>query len=493
MQLSPKQISLVALASLLLGCLWDYLFNAKIPGISFVIYVSLLVGVFFWFSNYLKLSFSKPVSSSLKWLAVPIIFFSAMLAVRDSYFLAFWNIVATFGLLLIFVSQATGRNLRDYRLFDFFITAIALPLKLLASSFRALGQLLTVNKHLKDNQTASQIIKGVLITLPVLLFFLVLLSSADLVFGHLISNLFKWHLDFQSLSRLWWILAVAFIWFGTYVYMFTKSSPVSIPPSLKEASYRFGKIESSILLATLNALFLIFVIIQIKYLFAGQTAITSLGYTYAEYAHKGFAELVVVAILSFGLIFGTEKYIEKKASSHYAIFKVLSGTLIVLLVIIMASAFTRLSLYEQAYGFTLLRLLVQSFIVWLSLIFLVLYYKVLKFLPEKFLAFWGFVLIIGFFVFWNILNPDAFIARKNIQQFAANNQLDTVYLSSLSTDAVPEIVKLLDMQGNTNKLGEDLAVTAVNILKSNVKYSPPWQSWNWSRSNATKIISQKLK
>ena len=398
MTLTIKQLSFIAVACLILGALWDYLFYGKMPGISVFVYVSLLLIGFFVFVNYFQISFYQPVKTALNLLAVPILFFSLMVGVRDSHFLTTFNILASFGLLLIFAGQATGRSIKNYLVIDFFETALLSPFKFLAAGLAALGKLFSVNRHLKDNQTAFQVIKGVIITTPILLFFLFLFSRADLVFGKIVSELFDWQVNLENISRVWRMLVIAFIWLGTYVYIFQRSSPAPVPRALKESLYKFGRIEAAILFGALNLLFLLFVVIQIKYLFAGHSGIADLGFTYAEYAHKGFGELIVVALLSFGLIFGADKYIEKKGNGHFVWFQVLSGVMIAMLLVIMASAFIRLTLYEQAYGFTALRLLVQNFIVWLALIFLVQYIKVLKFLPESFFAFWSLMLVIAFFV-----------------------------------------------------------------------------------------------
>jgi len=492
MELAPKKLAYIGLICLALGFLFDYFFHNQTPGIAFVIYSGLLLAVFYLLAKHLKISFYKPTDRALKLLVLPIVFFSAMLAVRDSHFLVFWNVVATFGLLLVFAGYATGSSLGNYRIIDFLITAFILPLKFIGSAFVSLGRLVLIKKHFSNTGKAPQIIKGIAITLPILFLFLLLLSSADLVFHKLLADLFNWQINIESFAFWLRVLFVAFIWLGTYSYLFQKSSPAAVPVPVKESAYTFGKIETQILLGSINALFLIFVIIQIGYLFAGSNAIAKLGYTYAEYAHKGFAELIVVALVSFVIVFLSDKFTEKKDQKHTQSFKVLSAILVGLLMVIMASAFMRLALYEQAYGFTLLRLLVQSFIVWLSLIFLLLYYKIFKFLPESFFSFWSLMLVIAFFVFWNILNPDLFIARQNISQFAATNQLDTAYLSSLSADATPAIVELLDKPDLKDKWGIALPQKAKEILLQKFNYlekAQSWQSFNISRNKALNLIT----
>ena len=59
-----------------------------------------------------------------------------------------------------------------------------------------------------------------------------------------------------------------------------------------------GWIESIIILLGIDLLFAFFVGIQFKYFFGGQTNIHIDGFTFAEYARKGFSELVIVAVIS---------------------------------------------------------------------------------------------------------------------------------------------------------------------------------------------------
>lgn len=294
-------------------------------------------------------------------------------------------------------------------------------------------------------------------------------------------------------AQVWWVLIFTLIWLGAYVYVLGKAAPsASQRVPRKPAEYKFGNIEAGILFGTLNALFLVFVIIQIKYLFAGQSAITDLGFTYAEYAHKGFGELIGVALLTFALIFGTEKYIEKKEGSHAPFFKFLSCLMALLVLVMMVSAFLRLSLYEQAYGFTLLRILVQGFIIWLTAVFLWLGYKIMSRLDDYTFVFGIFLSVLAFFFIFNLLNPDAFIARKNIEQFAQAGKLDTGYLSELSADAAPEVAKLLNMQGLTSNSGSGLPNAGALILKQYLgSANSSWQSYNYSRSQARKLVNNK--
>ncbi len=77
-----------------------------------------------------------------------------------------------------------------------------------------------------------------------------------------------------------------------------------------------GQIESSIILGSINFLFSIFILVQLTYLFGGESNISRQGFTYAQYARRGFFELIVVVVVSLLILLTTEKYVIKKESEH---------------------------------------------------------------------------------------------------------------------------------------------------------------------------------
>ena len=73
----------------------------------------------------------------------------------------------------------------------------------------------------------------------------------------------------------------------------------------------------------------------------------------------------------------------------------------------------------------------------------------------------------------NVLNPDALIARTNLDR----SRLDLPYLMNLSDDATPELVKALPT------LEPPLREQLADELASR-RQSSDWRTWNWSRHRA---------
>ncbi|RJR31798.1 DUF4173 domain-containing protein [Candidatus Parcubacteria bacterium] len=474
---------LIAGASLILGLLFNFFFFEKMPGLSFPLYVIFIISLLYVISALLK----KKISSQVAWLAVPLVFFSAMVFVRSSELLTFLNAAASLALLLLVAGVAFENEIKKFLLSDY-IKIPFLPLKFIFPLLKTLSGLFLAFEKSKDKKILPQVIKGVLMAIPVLFVFLMLFSSADLIFQKYVSDFINF--DEETYARIIIVFLVTLAFMGAYSYIF-KERGEEKSAGQKNQYLKLGHIENSILLGSVNILFFIFMIVQFTYLFGGQSNISAQGLTYAEYARRGFFELIFVAIISLTLLLLTEKFVVKKETDHLLIFKILSAALVLQVILIMASAFIRLSLYEQAYGFTVLRLFSHAFIFLLSLIFCLLLYKIYKDNRENAFAFRVFVSLIIFLAFMNLFNPDVFIARQNIKRFNETGKLDVHYLSRLSDDAIEDTIKILDISDENLKknFARDLYW---RVERNNSVYFSGWQTLNLSRLKAGKILNSKI-
>src|SRR5262249_21518589 len=119
------------------------------------------------------------------------------------------------------------------------------------------------------------------------------------------------------------------------------------PPSVKAApTWKLGLTEIGCLLGSLSLLFGGFVAVQLRYLFGGHNRVqTVAGLTYADYARGGFFELVWVVVLAVPLLLGCRKVAFGNGPLGRRLFLALGGLTILLLFVIIASAWTRMGLY----------------------------------------------------------------------------------------------------------------------------------------------------
>lgn len=463
--------------SAVLAVCFDYLVIDKALGIGFPLFILLLLAGGF---TVLK---KKHFDSELLWILVPLLFFSWMVFVRASYLLTALNVIACVFLLLLLGDVLTGKKLRNFVLMGY-AEILVLPLKLFPALGRTLSDLASLKGVHRHSDTVSRILKGVFMAIPVLILFGLLFSSADLLFQKYATNLFTFQISEDTLFLVLRLVVFTCAFIGGLSYIATTVSSAEAPTSKKSLS--LGTLEVSILLGAINLLFLFFLFLQAVYLFGGAENITSQGFTYAEYARKGFFELIAVAALSFLLLWKAEESVAKKESLHHStVFKVLSGALVLQVIVIMASAFMRLSLYEEAYGFTTLRLYSHAFIFLLSAVFLILLYKIFLDRRENTFAHRIYLSVIAFLACMNLLNPDAFIARQNVSRFANTpEKLDTWYLRNLSADAFPEILNVLSEQER-----QDLYLQQFYWLQEG---KDSWQSLNLSRLRAKELLRDRI-
>lgn len=467
----------IVIGSLGLGILFDYLFHGHVPGVSFPLFVGTVLVVM----AALSIALRQRLSARIWWLAIPLLSFAAMVAVRASAPLTLLNIGACLMLLLLIAITAFRRRLTDMRIMEYLYLPL-LPLRFFQPALRTASDLIAAHQAVRNRPLVGQILKGIALTIPVLTVFLVLFASADLVVQKYLTGLFNFHLSDSVIVSLILVSAATAGFVGAFAYIFGRTEPEPAPAATPRRPL-LGSVESSILLGSINALFLGFILVQLAYLFGGVANLASLGFTYAEYARKGFFELLAVAVVAFMLLWLAEKYIAATDKGHTLLFRILASALIAQVIIVMASAFRRLYLYEQAYGFTTLRLYSHAFTILLAVIFLVLAYKILRSASDQAFAFPAFLAFIAFLVGLNLINPDAFIARQNLARFDATGKIDAAYLSLLSSDAFP----VLKSRYQSLPPGDQKVLAGAFSRQSDENskdYRRGWQSWNLSRSHA---------
>ena len=472
---SPARILLVALA---LGWSVDLLFYGKFLGLSFPLFVLLLMIALF------GLGWLEGVRPAWRnsWLLAPLIFFAGMVLVRANPFVTFLNVSASLALLgLIAHFYAAGQpeqlGLVGYAvvLLRTFGNALVRPRRLVSASVNV------ATLRERGGRNLVPVVRGLLLALPVLLLFTALLASADLIFARYVRDILTFNIRpdlFEWMRRGFIILIAAWFLAGGLDYGLSRGAVSHEPGLLDRALDGLGRlvslgfVEAATLLTSVDMLFLSFVAVQFTYFFGGQANITVEGYTYAEYARRGFFELLVVSVLTLGLILGLRELTRRETVRQSRLFNGLSSLMVSLVLVILASAFQRLRLYEAAYGYTQLRLYSHVFMVWLALVF-VWFLVTLWRRPDLF-AVGAFVAAIGFLVTLNVINPDAFIVRQNLARYQATGKLDAYYLTTLSEDAVPALVRALDQTSGDERtvLGRHLG----SRLKR-MDESTQWRSW----------------
>jgi hypothetical protein len=283
--------------------------------------------------------------------------------------------------------------------------------------------------------------RAVLITFPVGLLFAVLLGSADAVFADLLRTPFE-NLPLTDLPRHVIVVIVGALAFGAL----TLRSLVAPSTSRLEAPIGGGglrPVEWTALLATVDALLALFVAVQFVALFGGrERVVQEAGLTFAEYARSGFWQLLAAAALTGTVVAGTWIGGRPRAGREQRRFVMLAGALVALSLVGLVSGSQRLVLYEDAFGFTWPRLLGPSATILTGALLVTgaaaIVLRRAAWVPSAAVAL-GLLTVIAL----NVLDPDAFIAERNLARAAEGRPLDIMELRSLSVDAIPAIVEAL--------------------------------------------------
>ena len=444
---------------LLVGALATLFFYGKQFGLSvpvFVLIVSALI-----------LILSRPAGRIINrrnlWPLIPMLFFALMTAVRDDWMILWLNLGAILALGALLLHYVSLRRALDT---DSFAeqTGNVLQVSFLVLPY-AIGEggeawsWLREARHSRGGQFAKAL-RGLAFATPVILVFAVLLGSADAVFASYVNKAWtgvQHLLGIQYLGDTFGQLGVTLV-FGTlmtgavgYSLMHKMNPPVELldadgdplpqTDEKRKPGFKLSMIESGIILGSVALLFAAFVVIQFAYFFGGKSNIAVEGLTYAQYARRGFFELVAVSTMTLGLAMFLDRVTLRHEPRENLIFRAVAVVLVALTTVLLTSAAQRMWLYEEAYGFTQLRVYTHVAIVWLGVMFGVLVLALFR-LRKNIFSLGTLLVLIGYLGTLNLMNVDYYIAERNIARYHDGQELDIAFLNILSADAVPVILPL---------------------------------------------------
>ena len=179
---------------------------------------------------------------------------------------------------------------------------------------------------------------------------------------------------------------------------------------------------------------------------------------------------------------------ERENEKKRRIYSGLNVAIVVLVMIMLVSAYERLILYEAAYGFSRLRTYTHVMLVWIGLLLgAVVILEIFRY--ER--AFASAALITSL----SILNVDGFIVRQNVNRAIQGQGLDVPYLVSLSDDSVPELVREFrstELPGLTRDgVG---AVLFCHLHSDSTRSNKDWRSFTlsgwWANARINEVKAQ---
>ena len=341
----------------------------------------------------------------------------------------------------------------------------------------------------KGKSNIGYVFLGIVISLPILLVVLPLLASSDIVFMRMLEKVFSFDINEELLDDLF---GISFMTIVAFFAVYALKERLDDRSGYLERPVPDRRTKNPVVAITISVVMLIvyglYCAIQIVYLFMGYGSLPS-GYTYAEYVHEGFYQLVFVCLINLVLVLMCRKY-----SKDNMILKIMLTLISACTFIMLFSSAYRMLLYIDAYGLTFLRLFVlwALTVIGFTMIGTCVYIYVSGFPFYKY----SLAVLTVTFVIFAFIRPDYQIARYNLTH---DPDYDRAYIvNHLSSDAAGDVDKYCD----DAELKADYAGHVIrNYTNHDYRYYPDsstdhlrpklnFRTWNYSIYNLTLMANK---
>ncbi len=319
-----------------------------------------------------------------------------------------------------------------------------IPFRNFINQYRAFGAF--KGSRQTDKKRALPIIFGIIAALLVLLIVTPQLLRADSGgFSTLIMSVvdlfrFDWAMIFEFL--LYCVIAVP-----TAAYLFGLISGSAVKRGTD--TFKAEKTEKAVLslhavppvtiyitLGTVIVLYAVFIACQIPYFFSAFTGTRPDGWlSYSEYARQGFFELCSVAAINLALLTAAN-ILSKKPRVENMVLKIFNIVLALITLLLIATAFSKMALYIDTFGLTILRILPCVFMILLAIVCVaVIVMQKLKFSIVRVALITGAVL----FTALCLADADSLVVRYNTDRYLSGtlSEYDTDILYRSGPAGVP--------------------------------------------------------
>ena len=478
---------LLLIGSLMLGVLFDILFYGKPLGVSYPIFILAFYVIMLWNSRKLivfELNFGW-------FLSIPILMLSFAFFIFSNPMFQVLNFIAVPALIVSQTLLITKNNKYKWyttRFLDEIFQSVFLKsLEHVFKPFKLIFDWIT-KKIEGKYAVVSKVLIGLAISIPLMLVVVVLLSSADQIFAQFSNSIFNLFSNIKIDELIFRVAVVLFVSVVLFSYMWSLIYPIINNESVDKEK-PLNRILDPIIVVTvlfsINIIYLLFVFIQFTYLFGGADFALPPDFTHSDYARRGFFELLTVTLINLSVLLCCINFTKDSGKAISKLVRILNSMMVVSTLVMLYSAHFRMSLYEEAYGYTYLRVLTHAFMAYIFVLLTVALFRIWN--QRTSLVKWYIMISILAYIIVNYSNIDAIISKNNINRYHEYERIDVSYLSSLSPDAVPFAIELFK---DKNK---NIAIEVENYLykqKEKLTKKNFWQSFNISEYRAKNILDK---
>lgn len=357
----------------------------------------------------------------------------------------FWSVIAALMLSGAWIVSRTNESEEDGDLS--LLKFIILPMIIggIDNIFLTISSVLSGESERR--KTVGGILIGVLLAIPCLFVIVPLLMSGDAAFESMVSGIFD-NLFVDILKIILGIIISVFV----ISYCFTlKNEKI-----FKTSENKFKGIENAVLISFLSVLslcYIAYLFSQFAYFFDAFRGILPTGYSFtvAEYARRGFFEMTAIVAINLVVIFACLLLAKKSDGKICVALRVICTFIGVFTLIIIATALSKMVLYINSFGMTVLRITTSAFMVFLAVVFASVMLRI--FIPRirvlrTALVTAGLVLTV-----LGCANVNNMVASYNYNAYKngtlKNIDIQTIY--ELGEEGVPYLIKLADSENKDIK------------------------------------------
>jgi hypothetical protein len=360
---------------------------------------------------------------------------------------------------------------------------VAAPLYAIGSILSAARTQLTLGIGQLRDDSLLPVLRGLFWAVPIVAMFFLFLAEADPTLAAWRTQMWAALQSLVFLPRLLFWAFISLLMIGVLGVCSATPRTVRPPIARQPIAARRTATERLIILGSVVLLFGLFLLLRVGALFNNPGAAAESGMTYAQGVHQGFGQLIFVVTMSALLLLALDRNALRDHTE--ARVRNLSFVLLGECLLILLSAWQKLALYEEAYGYTTLRVWVHVVIVGVGIALLVLVRELMLGLMARRALLRIATAALGLLWVLCVWNVPAWVVDANVARAARGHEIDWNYLLvNPAPDALPALVGHLVATQVTNA-----AELRCRLLKEPSVASMPlqtvrWFEWNWRRSNA---------
>lgn len=400
----------------------------------------LALAVFVWYV--LALAYTGPAAltrRSNRVLLLSILFLAAALALGSSWYFRYWDLLALLALLPVHTLSLSGAAQLPWQRPAMLWERLRLLLRGLFGNLGAAPAAAAPAGSTHGRRVLPGLL-GAACALVLLALLVPLLASADALFAAATADLRQFLRD--HLTTALWKLTLGL---ALTPFVFGLLYSLRHPAALKTASPQAPAADSLVfllVLAALDALYLLFLAVQSAGLFGGADYLAQRGISYAEWARSGFFQMAGVTVVNLTVTMAALT-LSRREGRAWAALRALAALLVLESLVLLASAAWRMTLYTAAYGLSFKRCMTYWGMVMMALLLLAAARKIQK--PDFPFCRLAFPLLLAGWLAVNCVPIDYLVAKNQVDRYLSGESasIDAEYLLySLSYDTLSQLERL---------------------------------------------------